>query len=226
MANQNFKDFYGGQDPRDFPMYGVTESAALIDGMAPSTLREWCTRTTTPPIFKAAGQDPVTLSFNNLIEAQVLRALRVTHGVRLAAIREAIALAEQELDVTRLLLREDLRTDGLTLLLRKYGAVIELNRSQQISMRVVVESCLKRIDWDAEAFAKRFYPRISGLNDQRLVFVDPVVAFGNVVVSEKAISTKVIHSRVNAEESPRDIAADYGIDVEEIEAAVVFEEAA
>ncbi len=166
----------------------------------------------------------MTLSFNNLLEARVLRALRVRHGVQMEAIRKAIKMAEKELSVDRLLLRQDLRTDGSSLLIQYYGQYVHLNPGKQIAMKKILDSVLARIDWDNDNFAKRFYPSFVG--DERKVFIDPLYSFGRAVVSKRYISTQVIYGRVNSGEPMEDVAKDYRISTKEVEQAVVFEEAA
>ena len=47
------------------------------------------------------------LSFNNLVEANIVRALRMAKGIKLSTIREAIQVAAAELDDARPFLRID-----------------------------------------------------------------------------------------------------------------------
>ena len=51
------------------------------------------------PSNGAAGGN--LISFNNLVEAHVLRALRTRDGVRMTAVRKAIDYAEKELGIKR-----------------------------------------------------------------------------------------------------------------------------
>lgn len=64
-----------------------------------ATLRTWLvgrdypkasTQVTFHPLIKQANEQPFQLSFFNLIEAHVLRALRTEHGVSLVKLRNAI----------------------------------------------------------------------------------------------------------------------------------------
>ena len=93
---------YGDQDPRDQPWYTYPE-AARATGIPVSTLRAWTVgqrykrrddRGFFEPVISRPSADDPRLSFTNVIEAHVLRALRTVHEVRLDYIREAIQYAE------------------------------------------------------------------------------------------------------------------------------------
>ena len=85
---------------------------------------------------------PLRLSFNNLVEAYVLRALRTQHGVSIDAVRKAINFATKPYKVRRLLLSPELRTDAGDLLLDKYGELVNLTRSGQLAMKKILEAHL------------------------------------------------------------------------------------
>lgn len=215
-------------DIRDYASYGVTEASRAI-GMPQSTLRSWCTKNQNGEVLfhPASLGPPVTLSFNNLIEARVLRILRVTHGIRLQAIRDALEFAKAELSIDRPLLHKGLMVDGESLVLKRYGELVELNPSAQLKMLHMLEEHMQRIDWDSEEWAERFYPTFNGVkSSDRTVFIDPAVSFGNSLVSSKCITTNILYVRFNAGEAIEDLVADYDISREEIESAIVYEEAA
>ncbi len=107
-------------DVRHQPAYSLAEAARYLK-LPQATLRTWVVGRDYPvadgqgkfrALIKPARGKPPVLSFYNLIEAHVLRALRTDHRVSLKALRASIAYAERELGVQRLLLREDLRTGG------------------------------------------------------------------------------------------------------------------
>jgi len=75
---------------RDQPAYTLAEAARYLK-LPAATLRSWTIGRDYPtasstahfqPLIHAAKADPTQLSFYNLIEAHVLRALRVDHGVQ------------------------------------------------------------------------------------------------------------------------------------------------
>jgi uncharacterized protein (DUF433 family) len=211
--------------------------AARYLRVAPATLRSWVlgrpypTRTGVGQfrhLIKAA--DPVRriLSFNNLIEAHVLRALRTEHGLELKAVRSAISYAQRELGIDRLLLNKKLLSDGKSLLLEKYGELLNLSNSGQIAMRVVFEAHLQRVEWDESAAPRRLFPFVRHEEDAgpKHIAIDPLVGFGRPIVRSRGVSTKVIVDRIDAGESVSDLAADYGLAPHEVEEAAVYERAA
>lgn len=99
-------------DPRNQPAYSLAEAARFLK-VPPATLRTWTLGRGYPtsagrgqfdPLIHPASTIPTLLSFWNLIEAHVLRALRSEHGVGLKAVRQAVRYAEKELQIDRLLL--------------------------------------------------------------------------------------------------------------------------
>lgn len=181
-----------------------------------------------PPLIRPASWQPPLLSFWNLIEAHVLRALRSEHGVSVQALRIALEFAEKRLGIDRLLLRPELRTDAGRVFLDRYGELIDLSASGQLAMRHVLAEHLKRIEWDALRFPYRLYPFLppAAQAGERLIVIDPQIAFGRPVILRRGISTSAIAERIDAGETVNDIAADYELGVEEIEQAVVYERAA
>ena len=116
-------ELYGGKDPRNRPLYSFPE-AGRATGIPASTLRAWFVGTTYgprgdttrfEPVIQRPDPNDVRVSFANLIEAHVLRALRTLHDVRMNSVREAVDLAQTELVLcSQSLFRfADLGDDGL-----------------------------------------------------------------------------------------------------------------
>ena len=222
-------------DLRDQAAYGLAEAARYLKLPAP-TLRSWVAGRASPKargaghlrplIHPPRGQPPV-LSFWNLIEAHVLRSLRTDHDVSLKAMREALAYAERTLQIERLLLRKELRTDARKVFLDRYGELIELSTSGQLAMRLLFEEHLKRVEWDEWKFPVRLYPFVAGETPAvRTIAIDPKIAFGRPVVARAGISTGAIAGRIDAREPASEVAADYDLTVEEVEQAVLYQHAA
>lgn len=223
-------------DSRNVAAYTVAEAAHYLR-LPPATLRSWVfgrRYATTEgssrfePLIRPTSQTPPRLSFWNLIEAHVLRSLRTDHGVSVRALRSAIAYAEKELSIRRLLLRQELSTDAGKIFLQRYGELIELSASGQLAMRRVLEEHLKRLEWDSSKFPVQLYPFLpAGASaEERPIVIDARIAFGRPVVVRKSISTCAIADRLDAGESVDDVAADYDLDPSEIEQAAIYERAA
>ena len=89
------RNIYGGKDPRDIAAYTVVEAARYVRIPA-QTLRSWVVgqsysrdsrRLVFHALITAPEYAPIRLSFNNIIEAYTLRALRTRHGVSIIAAR-------------------------------------------------------------------------------------------------------------------------------------------
>jgi uncharacterized protein (DUF433 family) len=222
-------------DARDAPAYTIAEGARYTR-LPEATLRSWVVGRQYPtaggggrfpPLIRPASRQPPRLSFWNLIEAHVLRALRTEHGVSVTALRKALDYAEKQLRIDRLLIRPDLRTDAGKIFLDRYGELIDLSASGQLALRRLLAEHLKRVEWDATRFPVRLYPFLSvAPTEERAIAIDPRIAFGRPVVLRKGISTSAIAERVDAGEAVDDIATDYDLDRAEVEEAVVYERAA
>jgi uncharacterized protein (DUF433 family) len=179
------------------------------------------------PLLQPPTVDPILLSFDNLIEAHVLRSLRTEHGVPLDAVRQALEYAQAELGIERLLLREDLCTNAGEVLLDRYGELLSLSRSGQIAMREVFEQHLRRVEWDISHLPIRLYPFLStGATVEKPVAIDPRIAFGRPVVLSTGVSTRAIAERIDAGEDVAELSVDYGMSEAEVRQAVLYERAA
>jgi uncharacterized protein (DUF433 family) len=224
-------------DIRNQPAYTIAEAARYLK-VAPATLRSWVAGRDYPrgkdtarsqALIKPAKNPPPTLSFWNLIEAHVLRSLRTDHGVSMDNLRKAIRYAERKLSIEQLLLSPELRTDAGTLLLERYGQLIDLPASGQIAMRHLFNEHLARVDWDEQRFPVRLYPSSTSgvvLAESRPVSIVADVAFGRPVLVRGGITTAVITERIDAGETVTELAADYDLTPEDVEAAVLYERAA
>ena len=223
-------------DNLDVAAYTLAE-AARYARLPAATLRAWALGRQYPtsaggghfpPLIRPASRQPALLSFSNLIEAHVLRSLRTEHGVSVKALRSALAYAEEALRIEQLLLRPELRAEAGRLFLDRYGELIELSASGQLAMRRVLEEHLKRVEWDESRFPARLYPFVSAVapSEERVIAIDPRIAFGRPVLLRRGVSTSAIADRIDAGETVEDIAADYDLGPAEIEQAAIYERAA
>jgi uncharacterized protein (DUF433 family) len=227
---------YDGQDPRALPAYGLTEAARYLRIPA-ATLRSWVVGRTYPvqdgvgsfePLIRPADAERRRLSFENLVEAHVLRGLRTQHSVDLKAVRPALEYAEKELGIERLLLNnEPLLTYGGQLFLERFGDLVNLSRAGQIAIRSMLLEHLKRVERDDAAIPIRLYPFLaSELTGARSIVMDPRRSFGRPTLAGAGIRTEVVANRINAGESVVDLAADYDLSEEQIRDALVFQQTA
>jgi len=227
------------KDLRNEPAYPLTEAARYIK-VPPATLRAWTLGRPYPtaqgsshfrPIIRPASSRPPLLSFWNLIEAHVLRALRADHGFSVKAVRQAVDYAQRELSIEHLLLREELCFDAGQLFLERYGKLINLSASGQLAMRQVLQAHLKRVTWDSDQFPIRLHPFVSSISsetalDSMPIAIDPRISFGRPVMVSRGIATATIAGRIDAGETVDALAADYDLSPAEIERAVLYERVA
>lgn len=223
-------------DFRNQAAYPLTEAARYVK-LPAATLRAWTLGRRYPttqgksqfrPLIRPASSKPPVLSFSNLIEAHVLRALRIDHGVSVKALRQAVEFAEKKLGIERLLLRPELCSEAGQIFLDRYGQLIDLSASGQLAMRQVLHAHLKRVTWDDARVPIRLHPFLvaEASSPEMPIAIDPRIAFGRPVIIRRGITTAAIVARIDAGESVQDLAADYGLDVAEIDDAVVYERAA
>jgi uncharacterized protein (DUF433 family) len=224
-----------GAGPYDTPAYGIAEAARYVK-LAAATLRSWTIGRDYPveqgtaffqPLIAIAEPEGKLLSFSNLVEAHVLRALRIEHTVPVKAVRTALNYAESQLGVSRLLLSKELRTNARQLFLSEYGRLINLTQSGQYALEAVLVSHLARVEWIADA-PRRLFPFVGlqSVPDQKPIVIDPNIAFGRPVVERRGVTTAAIVERIDAGEEVFDLARDYDLSEDEIRAAIVYEYAA
>jgi len=219
-------------DERDAPRYLIVEAAHYLR-LPPTTLSSWIHGRSYPvargerrsaALFVRPVDGDSRLSFSNLIEAFVLRALRESYGVKMTAVRAAVAHAERRYGVKRLLMSKQLRAAPGRLFLDRYSDLIELASSGQHAMRNVLEPYLDRIEYDG-GLALKLYPlvRREGVAGPRTVAIDPRMAFGRPIVEHRGIKTSAIAARFDVGESVSVIARDYDLEIPDVEEAIRYE---
>jgi uncharacterized protein (DUF433 family) len=230
------RSLYGGRDPRELPAYTMADAARYIHVPA-ATLRSWFKGRNYPRqqggpgaskrLLTPADASSSRLSFFNVVEAHVLRALRTEHGIPLHAVRAALDYAEKALRIEHLLLSDELLTAQGEVFLNHYGSLVSLTRAGQIAMRRVLETYLRRVERDDRHIPLRLFPFLSQVHpDAQTVVIDPRVSFGRPTVAGSGITTSILVRRIDAGETIEHLAHDYGLPVEKISDAVLFEKAA
>jgi uncharacterized protein (DUF433 family) len=226
---------YGGLDPAEVARYTRVD-ASRATGVPASTIGVWVhgmpkpgrkgSRSRYEPVITLPDPDDTRLSFNNLLEVNVLRALREVHEVQLQCVRTAIENAKRDRGIDRLLLHDNLRTSGKRLFLDYYFQLVDLSNSKQLAMRSILEHSLKRVEIDKE-LRKSFFPMPRHMSrDAQPILVSPYVAFGNAILERSGVSTFAVRSRVDAGEDKAAVIADYGLSNDEFEEAILYEAAA
>ena len=89
---------------------------------------------------------PPNLSFNNLVEAHVLSAIRRKHEIPFPKVRRAVEFVQERLGVDRPLLDQQFETDGVEIFVRELGQLVSASQSGQLAFREVLQQHLSRIE--------------------------------------------------------------------------------
>ena len=138
-------------------------------------------------------------------------------------VRDALNYAEEALGIDRLLLRDELRTSGQDLFLEELGTLITLSRSSQIAMRRLLAAYLERVDRDVDALPSRLYPFRAEWSTDKPIVIDPRISFGRPTVAGSGVSTGALVQRIDAGETVEALAWDYGLEIAQIEDAILYE---
>ena len=221
-------------------IYSREEAARLI-GVTPSRLRRWvdgytyhyryhsvATKRNRPPVVARdlpVLDDTIALSFVELMELRIVRALR-KRGVSLQEIRKAAEVAGTQFGTVHPFASRRVFSDGR----RVFAALsrtadvpdlIHLSRSKvaQVIAGGILEPFVEEIDFDEEtALAERWWP----LGRTAPVVLDPRIAFGAPTVVGTRLRTSFLaelHSGLASDE----IARTYRVPTEAVAAAVHFE---
>ncbi len=221
-------------DMRSLPAYPFVEAARYLH-IPVNTLRTWVRgryyqteqgKQFSEPLIKLPDAAAKELSFTNLVEAHVLRAIRMEHSVPLEQIRIALNFIQEELGFAHPLIRKDLlKTDGRSIYVEYLERLLDASKGGQIAIRETLDIYLTRIEADKAGIAARLFPFIhpDEKDDQRLIVIDPAISFGRPVIAGTGIPTKVLAELHQAGDSLDDLALDYGCDRTLIRAAVEYE---
>ncbi len=112
---------YGGRDPRDIPAYTFVAASKYLD-IPLATLRSWIFGRHYPtksgekffrPLFQRPDRNKHLLSFNNLVEAHTLNAIRKEHHIDLQKVRLTLSFVQREFDLKHPLVEQRFETDGI-----------------------------------------------------------------------------------------------------------------
>jgi len=211
-------------------MYGLAEAAGLLR-VPVSTLRSW----TIGQHYRVRGEQrrfkpliPIAknqqlLTFYDLVEAYVLSSMRRDFNVELPVIRTSVDFVRSHMNVKRPLLTEDFYTDGVSLLVEKWGNLVDASRQGQLAMKTVVMDSLERVERDEAGLVQRLYPWRRSVDEERVIELDPRRALGRAVVIGTSISIDVLRSRHRAGDSVKQLAKAYALDENKVAAVVAWD---
>ena len=213
------------------PVYGMSQAARLL-GLRTDALRRWIdgyerAGTTYAPVIREERTGSDTVTWGEFVEAGYLREYRAKQ-VTLQYLRPVIAILREELGVRYPLATLKPYTSGRSLALKVQKQVgldpslniVVLGRDGTVQLTDPAEAFLEKVDFDDDGTrdARRLYP----LGRAVPVVLDPDHGFGEPTLTSGA-RTEAIAELVAAGE-PRDrVAAVYDITVDDVDAAVRYE---
>ena len=204
-------------DPRDLPLYGVTEAAAYV-GVPRGTLRHWLQP---PTIGRAIIETPnsgTDLSFYNLLEAHILR-VATERRVKLPRVRLTVEkLRERAPQSSHPLLEHELFTGGplRSLLIKTLTGLEDVGHGGQFAFRPFLSRFLKRIDFD-QTGPYRLRPY-----NYRHIAIDHRVSGGRPVVLNTGIMVEILARRHRAGETIDFLARDYHLTPTDVREAIKY----
>ena len=209
-------DIYSGKDPRTLPRYSPAEAAQYLR-LPRATLKSWVHGRSdrnghrAEPVIELPGRGHL-LSFQNLVEAHVLGAIRRQHGVSLQRVRKALRFVERRLHLAHPLITAKFQTDGVDLFVDELGKLINASSDGQTEIAEALRASLARVEHDQDGLAARLFPFVRGEDrEPKVIVVDPTVSFGRPVVAATGVPVSIIVGRYRAGEDVSAIAEDYGI---------------
>jgi uncharacterized protein (DUF433 family) len=221
-------------DVREKPIYTLDEAARYLT-IPPTTLATWALgRTKTAvqeaytPTLEHVDQRLRLLSFYDLVEAHILRAA-IERNLPLQRIKRGLDFLKQNYPtVERPLLVKDFLTDGKHLLVRgllpdeaeQGGKLTNLNVYGQVEMEKILEAHLSLIVRDnSDDSPLVLFPK----NGNHVVSITAGLLSGRPVIDKTRIPTALIAQRFIAGELEDELALDYNLSKDQIEAALQFE---
>jgi uncharacterized protein (DUF433 family) len=206
-------------------VYSPRQAARLL-GSSPQDVLRW-TRGSGDhePLWKAHYQfleDTTEISFLDLIELRVVRALRLS-GISLQAIRYAIEVAQKRFRIDRPLSAVQFKTDGSEILMDAVehdGEFVSLSKKrpgQKVFSRIVAQS-VSGLEFEGSRVS-RWRP-----NQTKHVIIDPERSFGDPILDDVGISTRVLSDEFERFRDYKYLSRLYEIDIAQIRDAVGFED--
>ena len=221
---------YSKIDSRRIPIYSIQDAARYLR-IPVSTIRSWTIghnysvkngSNFFAPIIEIPQSKPYLLSFTNLVEIHVLRAIRQHHKIQLSRVRNALDFIDERFQMSHPLATQAFSTDGVDLFIDRYGELIQASQVERNQLRLAINTHLERIEPDDSGLAIKLYPftRSHEENNPRIVVIDPRIAFGRLTIDGTGIATSILKERYWAGDSIDELAIDYACDKLSIEEAI------
>ncbi len=162
-----------------------------------------------------------TIGFLDLVELMFIKEFR-EQGLSLPYIRASAARAAQKWGTQHPFCLKRFSSDGFEIFETVRDELgdeqIQEVISKQYHFQAVLSPYLRQLQYNSSGDVERWWP----LGKSRPVFLDPRIAFGKSVVS--SVPTEAVYAAVKANDSEKTVAEWLGVSLQEVKAAVEFEE--
>jgi uncharacterized protein (DUF433 family) len=234
VSRQRTPSIYGGIDPRELPAYPIPEAAQFLR-MPVATLRSWVLGRAYPTrdgrrrfdrVIQLPQRSTPSLSYMNLVEAHVLRAMRFHHNIQLRKVRAAIDYLRETYSSAHPLAEHDFLTDGFDILIERFGDLVNVSGYGQLAFPDVMRAFLLRIEREAASrlpltlYPLRYDAPEAPDIQRKPVAMTVTIAFGQPVVPGTGVKAAVLFDRWSAGETLQELSDDYGLESWQIEPAI------
>ena len=199
------------------PAYGPAEAARYVR-LPVNKIRRWA------EVLRLPEEDVFPLSFANLLQLHLLKAMRVEHGVPLQRVRRALPELRDRYGSQFPLLQDELLTDGLDLFLLDEQGFVNLSHASQRGIKEHFDLYLRRIDLTGKV--AKLYPfvqRVVRADAPTSVVIRPDVGFGQPTIDGTGIYTRVVAGRFQGGDSMADLMEEYRLNAEQFEEVLRWE---
>ena len=227
-ANDGDRTYDGGSDFLNLPLYTFADADHLAftsHGTAKRWLAGYQYRgsrgelTKRPPVTpRPDGESIEGVSFLDLVELVAIGRLKGL-GFTLHNIREIVDNCRKVIGVERPLTALKFRTDGREIFVSEKNTLVEvLHKRGRTAWEEVLAPFLDTLDYQDEV-ARKWWP----LGKRTPILVDPNYGFGFPVIGGSGVRTDIILERFQAADEREQIAKDFNVQLEEVDAALRFE---
>ncbi len=209
------------------PAYRYADAAHLVQ-TTPQTVSRWCRGREAPRHHLrqvSATSAPRLLSYLELVEVAFVTDFRRL-GLRLNSVRRAHAYLRKTFEAEYPFARLEIKTHGASALAQyvehanseALGRMIAHGPGAQLVWPDAIGQRFEQFDYE-RGLAVRWHPRGRAVP----ILVDPRIAFGAPIVEETGIATWIVRERYEAGEAIPEIEDDFGVNRDQVVAALVFE---
>jgi uncharacterized protein (DUF433 family) len=169
------------------------------------------------PLIKLPDADLGRLSFNNLIEAHIIRAT-LGYEVKMRNLRRAVETLHEKYGGDHPLLDRRFATDGVDLFVQEVDETVNVTRGGQLALKEMVDIYLQRIVVGPDGKPEAFFPVYSDdpRAEQKVIQIRPGYGSSRPIVAGTGLIVDVLRRRYLGGDSIEELAQDYRLPAETI----------